>query len=283
MPGLIDEIIRDASDGQASVSTLLRRMKVAASRLRLTDAIEWVDHELNGYPDATELPSYRCLNGVPQAHFASRGWVNIALGDDPEWNRMYSIAFFNASIAEAEAHLDGEATLRLTLMEELERTAVSQYPGVDKVAVCISRGKMHDILNGVRNRVLDWALALDAAGVTGEGMSFSAQEKSAAATVSITTNNVTVSGPGSRANVGSTDNSTNTITGDVFGNIRTQIAQQVADPAERRALNDAVFDMERSEARSSSFAKAYAKFVGLAADHAGLLTFAMPLLASMMT
>lgn len=282
MTGLIDEIIRDASDGASSVSTLLRRMKVAAARLKLPDAIQWIEHELNGYPPDMKLPEYRCIGGVPQAHFANRGWQNIALGDDPKWNAMYSIALFNVSIAEVEAHLDGEPTLRLTLMEELERIAVSQYHGVDKVAVCVGRGKMHDILNGVRNRALDWALALDAAGVTGEGMSFTVEEKKAAASVTIHNNHLTLSGTGNRAYLNSTDNSVNSISENVFGNIRTEIEQKVTDPAARIALTEAVSAMEKAEAGSSIFAKAYARFVGLAADHLGLLAFATPLLEHML-
>jgi AbiTii-like protein len=65
----------------------------------------------------------------------------------------------------------------------------------------IERSQIARILDSVRSRVLDWALALERAGVKGEGlMGFSRHDKEVAATV---TYNVTLGGGGSFAgNVG---------------------------------------------------------------------------------
>ena len=63
--GLIAEIQHDASTDTTSVRQLLRRMKIAASKLKLGELEEWVEHELGGYPDDAQLPSYRVIGGVP--------------------------------------------------------------------------------------------------------------------------------------------------------------------------------------------------------------------------
>lgn len=56
---LLDEIIHGASEDSQSVATLLRRVKVLASRLDAVSLDEWVGHELAGYPDTESLPAYR--------------------------------------------------------------------------------------------------------------------------------------------------------------------------------------------------------------------------------
>lgn len=56
---LIAEIVDAASGESVSVATLLRKVKVLASRTDVPALAEWVDHELTGYPSGTDLPAYR--------------------------------------------------------------------------------------------------------------------------------------------------------------------------------------------------------------------------------
>ena len=46
----LDDLIDGASGDDVPVATLLRKVKVLASRLRSVAFEEWVDHELTGYP-----------------------------------------------------------------------------------------------------------------------------------------------------------------------------------------------------------------------------------------
>lgn len=56
---LVDDLVNAASGNDVPVATLLRRVKVIASRLGTDQIEEWVDHELVGYPDGAPLPEYR--------------------------------------------------------------------------------------------------------------------------------------------------------------------------------------------------------------------------------
>ena len=47
--GLIEEIQREALDASVSVGGLLRKVKLAAAKLRLAKVEQWVDSELKGY------------------------------------------------------------------------------------------------------------------------------------------------------------------------------------------------------------------------------------------
>lgn len=57
MNGLIIEIQKSCLDENVSVEALLRRVKLAAAKLKLGDLESWVDSELNGYDG--ELPPHR--------------------------------------------------------------------------------------------------------------------------------------------------------------------------------------------------------------------------------
>lgn len=275
MSGLIEEIQRDASDDATTVAQLLRRVKIAASKLRLGQMEIWVEHELNGYPDDEKLPDYRLIAGVPMVHHVMHGWRLMALGPDEDINKAFLFNPFGASIAEVEAHTNTTGHLIISFPEFLERMTLPHLPGVDKIGLSVDQGKFRAVLNGVRNRCLDWSLAMETAGVTGEGMSFSVEEKEAAQTV---TNNFY--GDNARLNLNSTDKSTNqVIHGSVFGDLRTQIAQGVADENDRQALLDAVSKMEETK-NTGAFAAAYAAFVGLAADHIQIVQWALPALAT---
>lgn len=56
---LLTEIIDGASGESVGVPTLLRKLKILGARTDTARLGEWVGHELDGYPDVSELPSYR--------------------------------------------------------------------------------------------------------------------------------------------------------------------------------------------------------------------------------
>lgn len=164
MPGLIEEIQREAMDPAVAVSTLLRKVKVAASKLNLWPTEMWVEHELNGYPDGAKIPEYRELRGKPMALNPYRGWIPIILGND-DLDRMLSICPVGQSIASMEAILRENETsfvqfpLSPGMIAQLNELAEVQF---GTMAVHISTGSAHGLLDAVRNAVLEWALKIGA-------------------------------------------------------------------------------------------------------------------------
>jgi hypothetical protein len=75
LPSIVEQIQRDALDNSVSVSALLRRVKLAAVKLRLGAVEEWVERELNGY--TSPVPDYRVLRGTPMARNPYTGWHPI--------------------------------------------------------------------------------------------------------------------------------------------------------------------------------------------------------------
>ncbi len=204
MVGLIEEIQRDASTDSVSVAQLLRRMKIAASKLRLVELGEWVGHELGGYPETLGLPEYRRLVGVPCGFSRFHGWRVMALGPDETVNRAFSVCNFSGSIAEVEAMAAKGEDVLLSFPEFLERMSIQMNLGTEKIGISIGHAKFVAILSAVRDKILDWALALEEAGVTGCGMTFTQEDRSAALVV---TNHIY--GNNARINHASTDSSIN--------------------------------------------------------------------------
>jgi AbiTii len=74
--GLVSEIQRDALDPSVKVSTLLRKVRLAAAKLNLTTVEGWVEKELKGYPD--EVPEYRQTRGQVRYWNPHHGWQPVA-------------------------------------------------------------------------------------------------------------------------------------------------------------------------------------------------------------
>jgi hypothetical protein len=81
MMSLLQEIQDAAIDSHADLSTLLRKCRVLAARLKNDEFKSWVQHELDGYPDGTPVPDYRVCQCQSQGHFS--GPFGSGLRDAP--------------------------------------------------------------------------------------------------------------------------------------------------------------------------------------------------------
>ncbi len=68
---LLDEIITVLGNEQASLTDALLKTKILLHQIGKKELIEWVNNELNGYPDEAEIPQYRVLRSIVLANFAN--------------------------------------------------------------------------------------------------------------------------------------------------------------------------------------------------------------------
>jgi hypothetical protein len=61
---IVLQLQEDALDKGVSVSDLLLNAKLVATKLDLRDAATWIEHELNGYTDAPDIPEYETTGRV---------------------------------------------------------------------------------------------------------------------------------------------------------------------------------------------------------------------------
>ena len=176
MPALIPELIAMASDPTVKTPDLLRRALVAAQRLKLPEWVQWIGYELKGYPNEQVLPPYRAVS-VPLMGRDNFGklWpiTNPGLWD----LRKFQSVAIKQSIGEIERwNIEGEdKMLRFPDREEQQLLACISHAGLPVRVLTIS--SISNILDMVRNEILEWSLALEAEGILGKGMSFTTQEQ----------------------------------------------------------------------------------------------------------
>ena len=161
---------------------------MAASKLNLPPTEQWVDHELNGY-DGAGVP-HRDLIGTPKALSPRQGWIPIILGRR-ELDEMLASCSVRESVASLESLIersDGSSVLFPIppgLIMEINNLTGESF---GTMSVHLSITQIHGLLDAVRNLVLEWALRLERAGISGEGMSFNKEEKQLADAASNTFN-----------------------------------------------------------------------------------------------
>ena len=187
---LVNEL--QVSAEREDVLTVLRKAQRLASKLGRKDITEWLKYEQEGYPSGHEVPEYRKVgtvlaynsNGylpagygriksgiedVPGVDFAPDHWVResisdlLASGDQMGGSRGLYVPIGRGSEEERMLlrviNVNPEFSHQISFLLRLNPSQVKAIP------------------EKVKNRVLTWACDLEAAGVYGENMSFSSDEK----------------------------------------------------------------------------------------------------------
>jgi hypothetical protein len=168
---LLEEIQTAAVDSTSDLGAILRRCKVLAARLGNRPLEEWLLWESNGYPAEAELPDYRVWGLTVKGHFSGpfgSGLRNAPIPTIciPEDVRE-SVTTFKCrqSVSALEQLLAGTdgGTLQADLgdLNVLLGTRVYQGNNCLQAWGEFGVGCIVEVLNAVRNRILDFALAIE--------------------------------------------------------------------------------------------------------------------------
>jgi hypothetical protein len=283
---LVEEIQAGALNRDVPVVDLLRRVKLAAAKLKLAETQEWVDRELNGYAGVADdgIPPYRVASGMVM-HFTPYHGTRPAYGD-PESIAAMSLHWFREPVGALEAFLTlpGDRLIVSIDMDVAKMLAANGMNG--NYNIHFSKNIVVSIADAVRNLILDWAINLEAEGILGEGVSFTVEEKNkaveAASTINI--NNYghyhqgDTNGNQNRTTVNGVDSSTNTLSIDVFEQLQSAVTN-IDNAADRDALLELIKQMDAKK-NTTGFKDAYTSFLVSAANHMTVLAPFLPALAS---
>lgn len=181
MSGLITEIQAAALDANEEIEMLLRKMKLAAVKLNIAKAENWVDLELNGY-GSEEVPSYRYVNGRVVASSPYHGWIPVE--GPPAIIKMLSVRPVNKPVAFLADLIKGDNTSALVYYDPaLTEKVLGKNNQSTGMALDVSSSSIKSILDAVRGKVLDWTINMERQGVMGDKFTFTKKEKDAAQTV----------------------------------------------------------------------------------------------------
>lgn len=169
---LLREIQDAAASDEVPVTTLLRKARILATRLHHEPLQRWVTSELEGYADGDELPDYRRQQHVPvKAHFSGPFNSGMRNADVPpacvEPGDRESLFTFTPRqpVAAIEDLLrSGEATFTVPWSADVVvyyADRIYEDQGMMQAWKVIPRGKLVSVVDGVRNRLLSFALELE--------------------------------------------------------------------------------------------------------------------------
>lgn len=180
---LLDEIQTATVDANSDLGTILRKCKLLAARLDNEPFKEWLTWEANGYPDGAVVPDYRVWSLQLKGHFS--GWGGSGIQNAPiplalvpkKARESYERYQCRQSVASIEALVgkskkDG-GTMKIDTGDLALVLGQKVYQGQNCVMAWgeCAEGRLIEILNSVRNRLLDFTLAIqrEAPGVGGSG------------------------------------------------------------------------------------------------------------------
>lgn len=168
---LIQELQNDILDPKTNLSSILRRARVLASILRNEEFKKWVDDELNGYKgNNEEIPDYRQVHVESFGDFVNQlgnQWKNVPIPtlNLPDRTKKFATEFLLAEGVRAlESHIESDlpcfnaqwpANLVAIISDKIyrESNCISAWKS-------ISRGQVEQVLDTVRNRLLDFVIEL---------------------------------------------------------------------------------------------------------------------------
>lgn len=168
---LLEEIQDAAVDGNSDISMLLRKCKVLAAKLGSQPLESWLIWESSGYPESAEVPNYRFFELEVKGQFSGPGGVatlpipSIYLPDRAK--PLYERYACRASIAAIEKILKGSGIGKRLIVSASDLALLLGDVGEVYVGRnCIHAwaefpaGNLVEIINAVRNGILDFILAL---------------------------------------------------------------------------------------------------------------------------
>lgn len=179
MPALVPELVNMASDPAVSTADLLRRALVVARRLAVPDLVEWLSQEMNGYEDRESIPEYRTMWGQLQVLEPVTGAHIPFLIQNAEKDELVRCHREGQPISVLESIAVGEGEIVKFFPTTIEQKLMDSMRVRMRPRLVFSDAQVRGIVDGARNKILEWALDLEGRGIVGEGMSFTPQEKQA--------------------------------------------------------------------------------------------------------
>jgi len=167
---LLEEIQKEAVDSSSDLGALLRKCKLLAARLGSQSLEDWLIWEANGYPNNVSVPDYRTWPLTIKGHFFGPFGTGLRNAEIPniclpeEVRERYKKYECRQSIAGMEQLLRGaeENFLNVSTGDLAVTLGTNVYEGQNCMQAWAEFGKGHiyELFNSVRNRILDFSIAV---------------------------------------------------------------------------------------------------------------------------
>lgn len=188
----MDSIVIDAQKHLLNKSTtdILRQAYIIAKKLQIRDFEIWINNELKGYNENTDVPEYRTVCGNIKYLDSHRGWLSLIIEDANTYNHFTKISA-RQSIPMLE-HLINTVKSGGNIIENLPDSFNELIEDNDiptKYIREISPSSIVGVIETVKSIVTEWILKLEEDGIVGVNMKFTDEEIKIAGEKNYTVNN----------------------------------------------------------------------------------------------
>ena len=188
MGSVVMELQSELLESNCDILNALRKAHLIASKLDLIEFDNWIQSELNGYKcDEKDIPEYRSITGELKAWNPYRGWVPVLFQDGKMeliiCNRKLGDSI--SAIIELSSKLDSknfQMNIPADAARTIDKMCTASLP--TKYSLMFSMHLLSEIIDKVKNCLLEWTLTLEKRGIKGDNMVFNQSETDAAKKVS---------------------------------------------------------------------------------------------------
>ncbi len=277
---LLQEIQNDIVNPTVELANILRKCKILAYHLNLDEFKQWVDNELNGYPEMAVLPTYRYHRCPAQGYFHNRFSympdADIPMASIPKEHRdIHQNVSFVESIGEIQDIISSARSSDKQSFHRLwEPNFVALHcSGIYKEMQCLKAwnivtvSQFVNILENVKNRIQTFILEVRANIPNAEevpSLTIPQQEKL------MQIYNTTIQGDVQNL----AQNSTDVTQHIVFNDANTETFSKLISAIEASQIQASIqseliviIQEMRDSQTPSQFREKYSKFMGSLADH----------------
>ncbi len=176
MKSIVIELQEMSSDENIPITGLIRKALIVASKLNLSDFKKWIEKEINGYEEVSEIPEYRNVTGEVKAFNPYNGiWIPLLWPNAPEgiYNRK-----IGQKISEIEYNYKStDGTIVVPFTQKQQQILIKYFNTPSPPYLIINKAALAGILESVKDIILKWSLKLEKEGIFGEDMVFSKEEQ----------------------------------------------------------------------------------------------------------
>ena len=191
MTSIVLELQKEAMSSSSKVTDLLRKSLVVARKLKIKEFEEWITQEMNGYKlsSINEIPNYREIRGHIQHFNPYHGWSPVIIKDEKVVD-LFEINKVAEPVTEIENLVNSESEYLFMLLPQGIQNILSDYFNqTTQYQLRFGKSQGRQIVDTVRNIILEWSLKLEEDGIMGEGLSFNEKEKQEASKQNYNINN----------------------------------------------------------------------------------------------
>jgi hypothetical protein len=166
---LLNEIIETLSLQDSSLTDALLKTKVLLHKIGRKELVEWVNYELNGYPDKLELPKYRIVSATVLGNMSNLAYSATSqplpmMHLDNDKRQFFETVRFNQSLAVLEKLVhEHDSFIQIQIPLELNGIigkGLGNGYQLERAWKAVPTANVSQVFVQVRSRLLDFVLEL---------------------------------------------------------------------------------------------------------------------------